>query len=368
MNKVTILSLVLIIIVTSAGIPASTPASAAVTIPTFSIVNVVRDQTVTIRTSNFPANDTFDVLMGKIGTRGVGGIKVTTQQSGSGGTFEATYTIPAALHGLSQIAIRLQSPTSGYFAFNWFWNTTGVVMPPLATATPGPSPTPGPISTGFPTFSIIGVVRDQTVTIRTNNLPPNDRFDVLMAPSGNRAIGGLKVTTTDSGTGGVKEFTYNIPASLHGTRQIAIRLQSPTSGYFAFNWFWNTTTVAVTPGTPAPTTTPVPGVTFPTFSILSVARDQTVTIRTQNLPPNDTFNVRMGAMGTRGIGGTLVSVTPSGTGGTQTFTYTIPSQFHGAQRIAIRMESPTSGFFAFNWFWNNTTIAITPVVPGTPLP
>jgi hypothetical protein len=36
--------------------------SAAV-IPTFSIVSVVRDQTVTIRTNNFPANQTFTARM-----------------------------------------------------------------------------------------------------------------------------------------------------------------------------------------------------------------------------------------------------------------------------------------------------------------
>jgi hypothetical protein len=32
-----------------------------------------------------------------------------------------------------KIAIRLQSPTSGYFAYNWFFNnTTGVVVTPYS--------------------------------------------------------------------------------------------------------------------------------------------------------------------------------------------------------------------------------------------
>jgi hypothetical protein len=86
------------------------------------------------------------------------------------------------------------------------------------------------------------VVRDSTVTIKTNNLPPNDSFNVLMDVRGNRAINGIKVDTIDSGTGGTKTFTFDIPASLKGTPQIAIRLQSNTgSGYFAFNWFYNNT-------------------------------------------------------------------------------------------------------------------------------
>jgi len=93
-------------------------------IPTFTIQSVVKDTSVTIETKDFPAGDTFVVTMGKMGTRGVNGIKVGEQKSGEGGTFTATYKIPDALKGEYQIAIRLQSPTSGYYAYNWFYNNT----------------------------------------------------------------------------------------------------------------------------------------------------------------------------------------------------------------------------------------------------
>jgi hypothetical protein len=33
-----------------------------------------------------------------------------------------------------------------------------------------------------------------------------------------------------------------------------------------------------------------------------------------------------------------------------------------------RKESPTSGFFALDWFWNNMTFVPTPIILGTPLP
>jgi hypothetical protein len=92
-------------------------------VPTFTIVSVVRDTSVTIRTSNFPANQTFTARMGPIGTRGIGGTSVGTTNSGSGGSFTATYNIPAHLRGSYQIAIRLDSP-SGYFSYNWFYNNT----------------------------------------------------------------------------------------------------------------------------------------------------------------------------------------------------------------------------------------------------
>jgi hypothetical protein len=128
------------------------PAKAqSATIPTISIVSVVGDQSVTIRTHNFPANQTFTARMGAMGTRGVGGIVVGTTQSGAGGSFLVTYDIPASLRGSSQIAIRLESP-QGYFSYNWFVNTTVLVSP---------SPTPAP-----------GISRD------TNNFPPNQGVGV----------------------------------------------------------------------------------------------------------------------------------------------------------------------------------------------
>ncbi len=60
-----------------------------------------------------------------MGTRGINGIQVDTIKSGNGGSFSATFTIPSALKGYKQIAIRLQSTTgSGYYAYNWFYNNT----------------------------------------------------------------------------------------------------------------------------------------------------------------------------------------------------------------------------------------------------
>ena len=214
-------------------------AQASWTIPTFSIVSVVPDKSVTIQTYNFPASDSFDVLMGPIGTKGINGIKVASTASGNGGSFQATYSIPAGLKGAYQIAIRLQSPYSGYYAYNWFYNNTSGKggKPP-----PPPQPPP-PYYQGFPTFTIQSVVRDTSVTIWTTNLPPNDTFDVLMGPRGTKGINGIKVASTATGKGGSQQLTYNIPAGLKGSYQIAIRMQSPTSGYFAYNWFYNNTAV-----------------------------------------------------------------------------------------------------------------------------
>jgi hypothetical protein len=325
----------------------ATSSSTYASIPTFSIVSVVADTSVTIKTYNFPAHDTFTVRMGAYGTYGSGGIIVTSTDSGPGGSFVATYNIPASLKGAATIAIRLESPTSGYYAYNWFYNAVSSTSSSSAT-TSGYS--------GYPYFYIQSVVKDASVTIKTYNFPAHDSFTVRMGAYGTYGKGGTVVATTDSGTGGSFTATYNIPSGLQGSYRIAIRLESSASGYYAYNWFYNNTAPAPSP-TPGPTPTPVPRYSgYPTFRIVSVVNDTTVTIKTKNFPAHDSFKVTMGVYGSLGIGGTVVATTDSGTGGSFTVTYNIPTGLKGLYRIAIRLQSPTTGYYAYNWFFNNTAV------------
>lgn len=340
------IGLTLILLTISVGIAVMAPTTS--TIPTISIVDVVEDQTVTVRTANFPATQEFVVTMGPMGTRGINGTVVATTNSGAGGSFDVTYNIPAGLVGSNQIAIRLQSP-QGFFAYNWFYNnTTGTVV----------TPDPDPGSALIPRFHIESVVRNETVAINTENFPANRDFVVRMAPMGTRGINGIVVDTTNSGAGGSFTETYEIPEVLHGQNQIAIRLEATTGGYFAYNWFYNNTYPGsggdgAGDGTGAGTG----GAAYtgiPTFSIESVAANESVTIRTNNFPRNREFVVTMGAMGTKGINGIPVATTDSGAGGVFTSTYQIPEALQSSARIAIRLESTSGGFFAYNWFYNNT--------------
>jgi hypothetical protein len=334
-------AVVILVLITAVLLPVVKPVSAYTGIPTFSIVTVVSDTSVTIKTNNFPADETFTVRMGPFGTLGIGGTVVGTTDSGTGGSFQATYDIPASLAGSYKIAIRMDS-ANGYYAYNWFYNKAASEVQPGYT--------------GIPTFSIVSVVVDSSVTIKTNNFPADLDFTVRMGPIGTKAIGGIVVATTNSGTGGSFEATYDIPDSLKGSYQIAIRMDSPTGFYFAYNWFYNNTTAV----------TPPSGYTgIPTFSIVSAVEDTSVTIKTNNFPPDQDFTVRMGAFGTRAIGGEVVATTNSGTGGSFEKTYDIPADLAGSYKIAIRMDSP-EGYFAYNWFYNNTAAAPTSGYTGIP--
>ena len=207
-------------------------------IPTISILSVNKDKDVTIQAKNFPAGYDFNILMGLIGTQGIGGIHVTTVNSAKGGAFTATYNIPDALKGDYQIAIRLQTADNYFYAYNWFYNNTtaGGTTP---DGTPSGVVLPG--YTGIPTFSITGVVKDNTVTIQTNNLPAGYDFRVLMGKMWTQGVGGTYVTTINSGSGGSFAKTFSIPAALAGESQISIRLEATSGGFYAYNWFYNNT-------------------------------------------------------------------------------------------------------------------------------
>ncbi len=245
-------ALVLVLLMALAGLLAAAQTAEANTVPTLSILAVQADQTVTVRTHNFPANRTFTARMGAMGTRGENGTVVGTTASGAGGSFDVTYNIPAALRGSRLIAIRLEAP-GGYYSYGWFYNMTATAptpttaaATPAATATlapPAPSATPAPTGTpraNIPTFSIVSVQRDASVTIRTNNFPANQEFTVRMGALGTRGVDGTVAGTHNSGAGGTFDATFTIPENLRGRVTIAIRLESP-QGYFAYNWFYNTT-------------------------------------------------------------------------------------------------------------------------------
>ena len=316
--------------------------------PTTSIVSVVKGEDVTIKVYNLPVNIDFKVLIGKYGTLGVGGTQVGTFDSLAGGTQTFTFDIPDALKAEAKLAIRLQA-TEGvpYYAYDWFVNNTDAVV----------TPTPAPSGyTGHPTSAIVSAVKGEDVTIKFFNLPKDTDFKVLIGKYGTLGVGGTQVGTFDSAAGGTQSFTYDIPDALKDEARLAIRIEL-TEGVkiYAYDWWWNNSDPSDdsasegTSGSPAPS-----GYTgYPYFFITAVVKDDSVTVKTYNLPKDTDFKVRMGKYGTAAVGGVEVAVTDSGVGGTQTFTYDIPDSLKGLDRIAIRMDSTSSPYFAYNWFWNS---------------
>src|SRR3970282_1512983 len=104
------ISLILVAALMAAGAPGTTahaaPPSAA-DIPSLQILSVEKDESVRVRTHNFPANTEFEVLMGLQGTRGIDGVRVEFINSGSGGSFPRTFATPKELRSQERIVVRL---------------------------------------------------------------------------------------------------------------------------------------------------------------------------------------------------------------------------------------------------------------------
>lgn len=215
-------------------------AQSSATIPTFVIKAVDRNDLVTIQTDNLRLNDTYKVTMGVMGTRGVNGYKVATISTTNSGRVTKTFSIPSALKGLNKISIRLYSSSTGYYAYNWFYNSNANLHL-IGTSEPSPNGTPTSNGySGYPYFNIKAVDKATSVTIKGFNFPPNKTFKVRMNWMFTRGIAGAIVETiTTDASGALSDKTYNIPDFLENTNKIAIRLESTTGGYYAFNWFYN---------------------------------------------------------------------------------------------------------------------------------
>lgn len=330
-----------------------------ITIPTFTIIAVDEDDTVTIKAVNFPPNDTFTVRMGPYGTLGIGGYVVGTQNSGTG-SFTATYNIPTQLVGSTKIAIRLQSPTSGYYSYNWFWNNDHPDPVPVPGATPAPGTTPS-TSPGMPlggagtipSTTITSVNPDANVTASGSNFPTNDILKVYIGYYGTKGVGGILVNTEPTNASGTFTGTYSIPLAMQGQALLAIRWVSPATGYYAYDWFANTPGGSGPSGT-SPGYPPNGKATHPLTTVTSVVPGTSVTIHGTNFSTNDSYTVLIGAYGTKGVGGIVVGTQNTDSTGVFTATFNIPASLAGAEKLAIRFQSPALGYYAYDWF-NNVT-------------
>ena len=89
-------------------------------------------------------------------------------------------------------------------------------------------------------------------------------------------------------------------------------------------------------------------------TVISVVEDQSVIVRLEKFPDNETFFVYMGFNGTHGINGYLVSKVATNDGGTFLAKFLIPEGLKGEDIIAIRFESQDSNEYWYDWFFNKT--------------
>jgi LysM repeat protein len=194
-----------------------------------------------------------------------------------------------------------------------------------------------------PALTVLAVSRNESVTVGMEDFPPYDRYNVFMYEYGDDPDHGILIDKVDTGNGGYQKIVFDIPWELQGLARLTLRMESPTTHNAAIVSFYNQNQGGGSSGG---------NKVYPTISIIAVDKDFSVTIRANNLPADDAFEVLMNKMGTQGKNGILVGTIASGSGGSVEQTFRIPSQLQGLNKIAIRIQSPKSGFFAYNWFYN----------------
>lgn len=215
---------VLILAVLALALPA--PVSAAS--PYFEVINVVTDESVTIRGYDFPANVKFTIRMDVSGNRAENGIAVAEFNSGRGGAFDAKVPLPQQLKGTTTIAIRVDS-AEGYFAYSWFTNRT----------TPVVQPNPIPVTGGKPYITFTGVRANETVTVEARNLPANTTFTVRVGPYYSFFRDYVTAPSIRSDANGYATWTIDLPSVVRNVEMVTVRIDG--AGRYAFNAFKNVT-------------------------------------------------------------------------------------------------------------------------------
>lgn len=204
-------------------------------------------------------------------------VKVATQASGFQEILSATQTAVATIRSgtLTATAAGLNGLTTGTPGVLGTpgTGTPGVMATPMAlgtiypgnaagTGTPGVEGTPGigtpsaygtmavPTATkfvppytvipGVPTFGVLSVVADSTVTIMTSEFPKKAKYTMYMGPSGSRGFGGTLLGTFETDDDGQMTLVFNIPATLRGYSPIDFRFEFP-DGSWKNGFFYNVT-------------------------------------------------------------------------------------------------------------------------------
>jgi hypothetical protein len=321
----------------------------------FDIVSVSKGESVTISVSGMPANKEFRVLMNKIGTQGVDGTVAGVGKTNKDGSFTKTFLIPAGLKRESKVAIRIEATDkTGWFAYNWFTNSTSGTSSSGGSSTSGGVSSIGSVSsTG--NLSIVDVEEDTAVDIRVKNLPANRTFQVWFDwKTRNSAVKGIRAGTVKSDSDGSIVTSLRMPAVLVDRHEVRLRLQATDgSNVSASGWFLNADSDEEAGGG-APSGSDQ---NIPYLLIGSVVEDESVTVEAYNFPKKTEFDVYMDRFGTQAEDGIFVETVKSPkTGNSFSFTVDIPRDLRNREKIAIRIEgADDSDLFAYNWFYNSTT-------------
>ena len=203
------------------------------------------------------------------------------------------------------------------------------------------TPVVSPSTTSGIRVSASNVHEDKDVTLVGKNLVANSRYSVYFSKYGASFTNAVLMGYVYADTKGAFSHTYRIPSKLVDVAKVYVYLDNGSDA--TYNWFINATSNSYTGGDGAPAFS---------FSITSVKTDKEVKIKTSNMPPNVTFDVFMGKVGSKGEDGILVGTVRADEDGSVRATFSIPDKLQGRSKIDIRLENSSLGLSSYLTFEN----------------
>ena len=164
---------------------------------------------------------------------------------------------------------------------------------------------------------VVSVVKDTSVTLRSEYFPKGQDFLIRMGRYGTHGLGGDEINTVNTGDSGIFGVTLSIPSDLQGKSPLDVRFDD-VYGQSAEISFYNCTGCGQGPKeTPvylsdltsnaaiASSSSSYYYSGIPATSFVSVVTDTSVTFYGYNFPTNQDFTVTIGPYGTYGVGGVV---------------------------------------------------------------
>lgn len=203
-----------------------------------------------------------------------------------------------------------------------------------------------PLAIIRPQVTVTQVIRNRSVDFSAQNFRSNENVEVLIGVHGTHGVNGVKVGSFRTSQAGTLRATVSIPSAFRGEARLDLRVQRRGYNgvhqldYYAYTTFRNRS--------PRPEETQ----RFIPIRIVRVVQNKSVTARFENLPAQQTFEVRLSGVGGKYSGPVLVGTFASGAGGSLVATYPIPPELADSKIIFLVAQNTSKDLSGTAFFMN----------------
>ena len=200
-------------------------------------------------------------------------------------------------------------------------------------------------ATGDFSASILDVTANKNFTLKAINLPKQENFEISVGKC-NYAIPTVVGEFSTGSSSGSFTDTYKIPSKFKNVSCLVMYMDSTKTTRSTSITFTNSSTTTSSSSTA--------DFSNLKFSINSVTKNKTVTIRVTDFRKNEKYKVYIGKYGTGAYPGTLVGTFKQENNQDFNLKLNIPTSYKGSDKLDIRIEGVTVAASTYHTFRNVT--------------